>query len=439
MSAQAALMQAIKQQSEDLREELADLARWENEIKAKDQAVKTSIVTDPDLPPVRGTAPISSSAPKKPKEDPLQTMKEQGNEYFRLNKFDDAVRMYGKGIDMAPDSAASYLLYGNRAQCYLKLGQWDKAEKDSTTCVQMNRTYSKGFYRRAQARKKLGKLLEARADLEAVIALTPGGDAEVEKELAEVTALIRADELKRKNENQPQQRKKLVIEEVEDEDEDVEDPKIVEERNARIAKDLKDLAEQKAQDEERRRVEAKKQEDARERQRKSNPQVEEIGSDDDEEPKAKAPAASAKKEVKQEPAAKKTPSEQRTRTFKQQWTKDNLRAPKSFSEFEKVHSDIGKDEDLFEHYLSLVPPESYTKLFGSSLTPEILMDILKIAARGTAAAAKRIMTGLAAVSRLDEIVMFLEAPEKAFINDVLKLVESGSTTSESAKLRAKFQ
>ena len=53
----------------------------------------------------------------------------------------------------------------NSAMALLKVGDFPQAEIDAGLCVQKNRTYTKGFFRRALARKAQGKLALAIEDL----------------------------------------------------------------------------------------------------------------------------------------------------------------------------------------------------------------------------------------------------------------------------------
>lgn len=169
--------------------------------------------------PVRGTAPVEAPPPTKEqsKQGPnaADVAKEQGNEYFRKGEFSDAIRLYTKGIEHNPVGPTAHVLYANRAMCYLKLSKWDEAQKDCTKSLDLDRSYTKAYFRRAQARRNLGMYREARKDLEAVLAFNPN-DAETISELKAVTLQLRESE--KTNETKP--KKKLVIEEVEDEDEE---------------------------------------------------------------------------------------------------------------------------------------------------------------------------------------------------------------------------
>ena len=122
------MQMSIKRNSEDLKDELADLERWEAEMEAKDAARKKRAAVEPDLPPIRGMP--KPAQPSKPKEDPVKVAKDEGNEYFRLTKFEEAVRAYTRGISHDPDASSSHVLYANRAMAYLKLQLWDLAERE---------------------------------------------------------------------------------------------------------------------------------------------------------------------------------------------------------------------------------------------------------------------------------------------------------------------
>ena len=465
------LQQAMKVQSDDLREALADLSKWEQEVNSKPKS-KTATAVEPDLPPVRGTAPLKKAEPAKPKVDPMQTAKDEGNEYFKRGDAEQAIRCYTKGIDVDPHNASAHVLYANRAQCYIKLRKWDEAEKDATVSLQMNRAYSKAFFRRAVARKNLKKYKEARADLETVLALQQG-DAEATTELKEVTQLLRAADAaaaaSAPTASGAPTRKKLIIKEVDDDDEEEaapsnpasrhvdpagtadapspgkveaarkqkEEEALVEKaRQDRIDRDIAHLEEQQKVQAEQRRQQSLREEELKQRQRRANPRVEEV----EEEPAPSKPAPAPAATEQKTSSSSQSQSRVSVPSVKvQAWTKDKLKTPKNFTEFERVFSDIRTDTELLDTYMSLIAPSSFKSIFGSSLTPEMLVDILEVAKRSTATRAKDLLDGLAAVNRLDELVMFFEAKEKAVVAEVFALVaNSGAPKAQLDKLRSKF-
>lgn len=459
------IQNAIRLQSEDLRDELSELARWEEEVKAKAAAAKGSTsrtTVAPDLPPIRGTAPLKPAGAQPKREDPMQVCKEQGNEYFRKGNFSEAMRMYTKGIDVNPNNSAAHVLYANRAMCHLKLSQWEQAEKDATTCVQMNRAYAKGFFRRAVARKNLKKWKDARADLETVLVLTPGDD-EVQDELAFVTQQLRQEEASAAAAAAAAapKRKKLVIEEV-DEDEDDEangqhrkeashDDAAERAATERARVEQQRVAEENAAQERKRQEQIAADAAARQQSRKANPRVEVVEEVEEvntrasppEPPKAAPPTPQQKTEAPSPPrstsaaqpkGATTAPASARVLNVSR-WTKETLRPPKSFLDFEKTYVEVRGNDELVETYLLLVPFANYKALFGSSITSEMVVDFVRLAKRREDVRLD-IMRALGQVSRLGEIIMFFDASETALVKEVLELLKTSGV--DVAKLQSQW-
>ncbi|KAL5112418.1 RNA polymerase II-associated protein 3 [Taenia crassiceps] len=92
--------------------------------------------------------------------------KEQGNICFKESKYEEAVVHYTSAIRLAPENP---LLYSNRALALCKLERFASAEADCSTALTINPKLVKALYRRAHARKALGKLDEAISDLKRVL------------------------------------------------------------------------------------------------------------------------------------------------------------------------------------------------------------------------------------------------------------------------------
>eukprot|EP01064_Diplonema_japonicum_P033249 TRINITY_DN6507_c0_g1_i1.p2 TRINITY_DN6507_c0_g1~~TRINITY_DN6507_c0_g1_i1.p2 ORF type:complete len:466 (+),score=126.40 TRINITY_DN6507_c0_g1_i1:3055-4452(+) len=219
------IQQDIKHKAEDYRAFLDDLKIWENDIKKKDTSVCKKSKIEADYPPVRGTVNedvLLKQEESRQRDDPVLREKALGNEFFKKGKYNEAIKHYSKGIGCDPDDSNVHLLYANRAMASLKLEKWADAEDDATKCVQSNRTYTKGFFRRALARKGSGKLKEAITDLNTVLVLEPEN-----KEARQLIAQMQADVKKQeKVEAPPVQRRKLQIEEVDDDDDDDEEDEV---------------------------------------------------------------------------------------------------------------------------------------------------------------------------------------------------------------------
>ena len=81
-------------------------------------------------------------------------LREQGNLAVKSNKFEEALELYSSAICL---SAGDYRLFSNRALCYLKLGQPQKALDDCQKCLSLNPRYSKALQRKAWALRDLVK------------------------------------------------------------------------------------------------------------------------------------------------------------------------------------------------------------------------------------------------------------------------------------------
>jgi small subunit ribosomal protein S7e len=107
-------------------------------------------------------------------------LKQQGNEYFKGNRYREAIGFYNQGVDAKPtDNAILEALLLNRAACNLELGErkesyckepcppdrhlgnYGRALGDCSKVLTTNPKSSKAYYRSGQALMRLGKLTEA--------------------------------------------------------------------------------------------------------------------------------------------------------------------------------------------------------------------------------------------------------------------------------------
>ncbi|KAL5712125.1 hypothetical protein ACHQM5_014326 [Ranunculus cassubicifolius] len=110
--------------------------------------------------------------------------KDQGNEYFKQKKFNEAIDCYSRSIALSPTAVA----YANRAMAYLKIKRFEEAENDCTEALSLDDRYIKAYSRRATARKELGKLKASVEDCEFSLRLEPQNQ-ELKKQHAEVKAM----------------------------------------------------------------------------------------------------------------------------------------------------------------------------------------------------------------------------------------------------------
>ncbi|XP_008588268.1 PREDICTED: E3 ubiquitin-protein ligase TTC3 [Galeopterus variegatus] len=81
-------------------------------------------------------------------------MKMKGNEEFSKERFDIAIIYYTRAIEYRPEN---HLLYGNRALCFLRTGQFRNALGDGKRATILKNTWPKGHYRYCDALSMLGE------------------------------------------------------------------------------------------------------------------------------------------------------------------------------------------------------------------------------------------------------------------------------------------
>eukprot|EP01138_Halocafeteria_seosinensis_P003213 gb/GECG01003287.1/.p1 GENE.gb/GECG01003287.1/~~gb/GECG01003287.1/.p1 ORF type:complete len:281 (+),score=61.85 gb/GECG01003287.1/:1-843(+) len=124
--------------------------------------------------------------------------KEEGNAAYRDGEVDSAIDLYTQALSLAEthaDDKDRGLLLCNRAQCFIRKGEYESTVEDCTTCLTLSKNNVKALFRRATALEKLGRLNEALRDYMDARELTPG-HAAIEE------AIVRIDPSKGKKSNQ---------------------------------------------------------------------------------------------------------------------------------------------------------------------------------------------------------------------------------------------
>ncbi|TVU15056.1 hypothetical protein EJB05_38558 [Eragrostis curvula] len=86
--------------------------------------------------------------------------REKGNEYFKQQKYPEAVKHYTEALRRNPKDPK---VYSNRAACYTKLGAMPEGLKDAEKCIELDPTFSKGYTRKGAIQffmKEYDKALE---------------------------------------------------------------------------------------------------------------------------------------------------------------------------------------------------------------------------------------------------------------------------------------
>uniref|UniRef100_A0A3B4A430 Uncharacterized protein n=1 Tax=Periophthalmus magnuspinnatus TaxID=409849 RepID=A0A3B4A430_9GOBI len=185
----------MRQNAEDLHSFMRELDTWEEDIKKKDEELRTGEVQGGEMREKKKKKPASAKRIKgydyrswdkfnvdkvleeMDKEDsPVESNesdpeeitvsrekalaeKEKGNMFFKEAKYDDAIECYTRGMAADPYNP---VLPTNRATAFFRLKKFKEAEEDCTKAISLDNTYSKAFARRATARVSLGKLEEAK-------------------------------------------------------------------------------------------------------------------------------------------------------------------------------------------------------------------------------------------------------------------------------------
>ncbi|KAH8547883.1 hypothetical protein BGW37DRAFT_509078 [Umbelopsis sp. PMI_123] len=190
-----------------------DLLLWQKEINDKDQQLlRTKAMRETSSGPaqelrqidltttkpiglsslkgkIKGQTPVPESRSTNDDKAAAVAEKELGNKAFQEQRYDQAIVHYTKSIQLDDQNAIYFI---NRAMAYLKSERFVEAERDSTIGLKLQPQHVKALFRRGMARRQLGKLAEARADLEQALQLSM--DNGIIK--AELDAVILAQKLK---------------------------------------------------------------------------------------------------------------------------------------------------------------------------------------------------------------------------------------------------
>jgi len=96
--------------------------------------------------------------------------KKRANEFFKNEKYPQAIELYSKAIELNPSNA---VYHANRSISHLRLENYGYALADASKAIEADKTYLKAYYRRAAAYMSLGKYKLALKDYEGVYKARP--------------------------------------------------------------------------------------------------------------------------------------------------------------------------------------------------------------------------------------------------------------------------
>nr|SVE75039.1 EOG090X03S1 [Daphnia dolichocephala] len=114
-------------------------------------------------------------------------LKEEANECFKKQNYVKAITLYSNAIECNPTSA---VLYANRSFAYLRTECFGYALEDASKAISLDKTYVKGYYRRAASYMALGKTKLALKDYETVFKARPN-DKDAKLKFNECNKIVR--------------------------------------------------------------------------------------------------------------------------------------------------------------------------------------------------------------------------------------------------------
>ncbi|XP_062263048.1 E3 ubiquitin-protein ligase TTC3 [Platichthys flesus] len=111
-----------------------------------------------------------------------EAMKRKGNENYKKRQYEDAAQFYSKAIKFYPDN---HIIYGNRAQCYIRCKKYLKAVGDGKRATLIDPLWAKGHYRYCDALFSMGEFkraIEANCSAQSLCKDDPEGFKELEQQ-----------------------------------------------------------------------------------------------------------------------------------------------------------------------------------------------------------------------------------------------------------------
>lgn len=116
----------------------------------------------------------------------MSDFKEQGNKSFKEGDYTKALEYYSRAIEVEP---SNHVHYSNRAAALLKLNKLEEALKDAEKSISICDSWARGYQRKGQAEKELGKIWKGFASF-SICNLLDKSNSTVESELKEIFSSV---------------------------------------------------------------------------------------------------------------------------------------------------------------------------------------------------------------------------------------------------------
>ncbi|KAI3402545.2 PPT1 [Candida oxycetoniae] len=105
----------------------------------------------------------------KAREDAVK-LKDQGNQYLKENKYEEAIESYTKAIELDSENA---IFYSNRAQAHIKMESFGSAIQDCDAAISLDPNFMKAYYRKGVAQMAILKTKQAQQNFKLILTKLP--------------------------------------------------------------------------------------------------------------------------------------------------------------------------------------------------------------------------------------------------------------------------
>mmetsp|Transcript_23770 Transcript_23770/g.34911 ORF Transcript_23770/g.34911 Transcript_23770/m.34911 type:complete len:162 (+) Transcript_23770:37-522(+) len=115
--------------------------------------------------------------------------KQAGNAAYKAGRYEVAVALYSKAIELCVDESQRKVYYSNRAAAHFGLKSFAKSRADASTCTTLDDQWEKGWYRKGLAEEGLELYREAEESFRKGVDCAPRDEA-LQRALQEVKMMI---------------------------------------------------------------------------------------------------------------------------------------------------------------------------------------------------------------------------------------------------------